>query len=1101
MAAYRKTFWKSFAGIILAAGVVMILAPLAARAQCVVTATTDTGTGSGGTSGDLRYCVAQANAAASAYSITFAGSLNGQTITLTPSNGPLEITNTTVAITITGPGANLLTISGGNAVGVFQLGYGAGSPTVNISGLTIANGKAADGGGILNDGGTLTVSNSTFFANNATTNGGAISIATGATVTVSNSTISGNTAEERGGGIYSNGNLTVSNCTFSINLATNGAGIYNGGNLTVSNSTFSGNIANAFGGGIWNNGTLTVSNSIVAGNTTTGLAGDDCDSCTAGTYSLINTTSTLPAINPMLAPLGNYGGPTQTMVPLPGSPALGAGQYQSGEPVTDQRGFPRPSSGTITIGAVQGIYLLVTSAADTNDSPPGCSDTGGTPCSLRDALTIANTGANANGTDIAFALSYPNTITVDLTIGPLPAITGNLDLLGPGANQLKISGGGPSGSSSIFSVNAGNAAINGLTITGGFNSVGGGGISNDGTLAVNNCTISGNIAPVGGGILNEGNLTVSNSTISANTAPQGGGIWSTGNTLRVSNSTISGNTASDEGGGIYNLFSLTTVSNSTISGNTATDGGGIWSQDVFPTLFNSIVAGNTTSSPAGDDCYGCGTPSTSNLINTTSTSPPINPNLAGLDWYGGPTQTMLPLPGSRAICKGSPALLPAGVTTDQRGFPRLNTAYLSSTSGTCLDLGAVQTNYQSVQFTNAGSGYTALVNQDASPTPIVSVTENGQNIGGVPVSLGFSGTGTPSGLGPVYTTAGAGAEFSSLSVNAAGTDTLSATLQITPSGFTPAFSIATSTTAALVITLPPTTTTITGHAPNPSVVGQGVTVSFTVAPVSPSGNTPTGTVTVSDGSDSCTKPPSATPVSCTLIITTAGSPVTLTATYSGDSNFAGSYGTASQTVNPASTTTSITSHAPNPAMMQQPVTIQFTVAPIPPGGTPTGNVTVSDGVGDSCTAPAASGSCSIRFVAAGKKTVTASFAGDNNYNSSASAAVTQNVIGFTVSASPRPQSIRPGDTAMYQVTLTSVLGFKGNVTLSCGALPPDSGCSIVPSVLWLGPSGSVTSIVLIQTNWRTPAGTYTPTIIATYGSGIPSTGGATQSTTVTLTVK
>ncbi len=67
---------------------------------------------------------------------------------------------------------------------------------------------------------------------------------------------------------------------------------------------------------------------------------------------------------------------------------------------------------------------------------------------------------------------------------------------------------------------------------------------------------------------------------------------------------------------------------------------------------------------------------------------------APLGWYGGSTQTMLPLPGSAAICAGSVSLIPAGATTDQRGFPRLN---LNNSS--CVDAGAVQTNYLIVTTT------------------------------------------------------------------------------------------------------------------------------------------------------------------------------------------------------------------------------------------------------------------------------------------------------------------------------------------------------------------------------------------------------------------
>src|SRR5207237_1258076 len=79
-----------------------------------------------------------------------------------------------------------------------------------------------------------------------------------------------------------------------------------------------------------------------------------------------------------------------------------------------------------------------------------------------------------------------------------------------------------------------------------------------------------------------------------------------------------------------------------------------------------------------------------------------------------------------------------------------------------------------------------------------------------------------------------------------------------------------------------TTTTITGHTPDPSAVGQAIAVTFTVTS---GGGTPTGDVTVSAGTDTCTGTVAAG--TCSLTPTTAGAK-TLTATYAGDANFAGS---------------------------------------------------------------------------------------------------------------------------------------------------------------------------------------------------------------------
>ena len=77
------------------------------------------------------------------------------------------------------------------------------------------------------------------------------------------------------------------------------------------------------------------------------------------------------------------------------------------------------------------------------------------------------------------------------------------------------------------------------------------------------------------------------------------------------------------------------------------------------------------------------------------------------------------------------------------------------------------------------------------------------------------------------------------------------------------------------------------------------------------------------------------------------------------------------------------SDSPDPSVVGQPVSVSWSVAVTAPGaGTPTGNVTVSDGAGNSCVAAVAAGSCSIVLPTAGAKTLTASYAGDANFNAS-----------------------------------------------------------------------------------------------------------------------
>ncbi len=105
----------------------------------------------------------------------------------------------------------------------------------------------------------------------------------------------------------------------------------------------------------------------------------------------------------------------------------------------------------------------------------------------------------------------------------------------------------------------------------------------------------------------------------------------------------------------------------------------------------------------------------------------------------------------------------------------------------------------------------------------------------------------------------------------------------------------TNNSRGVALGLAPTTTTITADTPDPSVVGQAVTVSYTVTPVPPGSGTPAGNVTVSDGTNSCTGTVAAG--QCTVTLNPPGAK-TLTATYTGDSDFQLSADTEPHTVNP-----------------------------------------------------------------------------------------------------------------------------------------------------------------------------------------------------------
>jgi hypothetical protein len=164
-------------------------------------------------------------------------------------------------LTIAGPGASNLAISGNNAVGIFEITAG----TVTISGLTIENGYGEGGAGPIGDG-----------------------IYNTATVTVINSTLSGNSGGFSGGGIFNSGTMTVINSTLSNNHGAYGGGIVNEGAASVTGSTISGNFGLACGGAIYNNGTIAISNSTVSGNGTNAEAGGICND--GGTLTITNST-------------------------------------------------------------------------------------------------------------------------------------------------------------------------------------------------------------------------------------------------------------------------------------------------------------------------------------------------------------------------------------------------------------------------------------------------------------------------------------------------------------------------------------------------------------------------------------------------------------------------------------------------------------------------------------------------------------------------------------------------------------------------------------------------------------------------------------------
>ena len=302
-----------------------------------------------------------------------------------------------VSLTVTGSGAGGTIIDGNRSGSVVKIPDA--STRVILSNVTLRNGRPQGGcphripggvptcGGGVYNAGMLTVNNSVIINNVAwgrrcgsmpgpdlcpqyESDGFGGGIYNLGMLTINTSILSGNHAFEtfacsastsNGGGIDNVGTAEINNSTLAgnvtnlhNNLQHEGGGIVNSGTLSVHNSTVSGNL-----GGIV--GAVTLQNSIVANNVSGGIpnvsGGINCNGPVTSIFSLssdgtchLNGPGDKNNTNPRLGTLGNYGGPTQTIPLLAGSPAIDAGNPSGctdrlGHLLrTDQRGLPRPDT-------------------------------------------------------------------------------------------------------------------------------------------------------------------------------------------------------------------------------------------------------------------------------------------------------------------------------------------------------------------------------------------------------------------------------------------------------------------------------------------------------------------------------------------------------------------------------------------------------------------------------------------------------------------------------------------------------------------------------------------------------------------------------------
>ena len=311
--------------------------------------------------------------------------------------GTATVTNCTISNNTAG------TFGGG--VSVFK--------SATLTGCTFSGNVAPSGADVDNYVADTQISNCSFSGGKATTFGGSIQTY-GATLELDNSTISGSSAPQGGAINQVLGSTAITNSTLAGNSATGigGAIADSNGTLTVTDSTIVGNSAAPGGGGgiQFISSGQTIDGSIIAGNTGSDLSpggnvfqgsndliGDGSD---AGVLTNSRRGTGLAPLDPMLGTLSDNGGGILTMLPLPGSPAIGNGavfNLNSSPIAVDERDHPRPTLLGIDIGAAQefgggSAQAEIFLASSTSAPDPG------QPFSLTAEIIAATPGPLPTGT-------------------------------------------------------------------------------------------------------------------------------------------------------------------------------------------------------------------------------------------------------------------------------------------------------------------------------------------------------------------------------------------------------------------------------------------------------------------------------------------------------------------------------------------------------------------------------------------------------------------------------------------------------------------------------------------------------------------------------
>jgi len=460
---------------------------------------------------------------------------------------------------------------------------------------------------------------------------------------------------------------------------------------------------------------------------------------------------------------------------------------------------------------------------------------------------------------------------------------------------------------------------------------------------------------------------------------------------------------------------------------------------------NSFNVGNhdISASYSGDSNFQASTSSPVSLTvnqspTTTSISLAPNPSVFGQ----AVTLTVIVAPS------GGGTGTPSGIVTFSDGANTLGTASLDGSGRTSLTVSPLTVGSHSITASYGGDanflGSSTAASQTVNKSPTTTNVSSAPNPGVYGQAVTFTaivaassgGAGTPSGT--VTFNEGANT-LGSASVDNTGRASLTVnSLTAGSHNIIGSYSgdgnfLLSSAAASQTVNKSPTTTSV-NSTPNHSVHGQTVTLTAIVSASGGGAGTPAGTVTFSDGASTVGSAPLDNTGTASLPVSslTVGSH-SITANYSGDSNFLGSSAAASQTVNKSPTTMSVNS-APNPSVYGQAVTFTAIVAASGGGaGTPSGTVMFNDGastLGSASLDTSGTAVLTVNSLTAGSHNITASYTGDASFLASTA------TVSQTVNKSPTTTNVSSApNPSLYGQAVT----FTAIVAASSGGLGTPSG--------------------------------------------------------------